>query len=430
MFCLEEKTETIYFVNQNRDNYLYEMKDGVVQLVVALPVKEVYPFGDYVYFMISEDTEEQKAGDIYRYKKETKEIELVYALGTIQGGENHKLNVNEQGIHFNYSEVLSKEDGITRKSVSYYTLPFGESEPIKDTTNQGKLGWGDYYFSYLLVEDSTQPAKVTLVSRTKGEEDSIPISIGDFQYCVAKDKIYSMALGNSSILTFDLKQKNRGIYNFRGDIIDENNYVKEEIAQCFGEGMEEFSDFTMTENGKYLWFTDGEYLYIADTSDGYSKSEDAMITPDIHRKIEQLYTDGRRVYGLYSQDGKKPPVLVRFCVETIKEEDFFLKDEDCVQVEYLVPEEGDVVGTIPWYEACKKHSMQVQNEQHDSFTEEHLYLCGEIKKEAGSEEHIYQDCLITTVVDTYSKACENCALIVERLGCGEKKTHSLGSFSE
>ena len=322
------------------------MKDGVVELAVALPSKELYPFGEFVYFMVSEDTKEQKAGDIYRYKKESKEIELVYALGTIKSGENHKLNVNEQGIHFNYSEVLSKEDGITRKNVFYYTLPFGEREPIKDTSNQGKLGWGDYYFSYPLVEDSTQPAKVTLVSRTKGEEDSISISIGDFQYCVAKDMIYSMELGNSSIITFDLKNQNRKIYNFRGNIIYENNYVKEEIEQCFGEGMEEFSDFTMTENGKYLWFTDGEYLYISNVSDGYVRAGNAMITPDMNRKIEQLYTDGRRVYGLYSSDGEKPPVLVRFCVETIKEERFFLKDEDCVQVEYLVLEAGDVVGTI------------------------------------------------------------------------------------
>ena len=138
LFCLD-KNETVYFVNQNRDNYLYQMKDGNVQLAVALPVKEVYVWEDYVYFMIKEDIEEKKAGDIYRYRKDTKEVELVYALGTIQGGEHHKLNVNEQGVHFNYSELLSSADGIIRNKVFFYTLPFGASEPIKDTTNQGKV---------------------------------------------------------------------------------------------------------------------------------------------------------------------------------------------------------------------------------------------------------------------------------------------------
>ena len=257
LFCLD-KDETVYFVNQNRDNYLYQMKDGTVQLAVALPVKEVYIWEDYVYFMISEDIEEKKAGDIYRYKKDTKELELVYALGTIQGGQNHKLSVNEQGIHFNYSNAILKENDITRVMVSYYTLPFGETKPVKDTTNQGKAGWGDYYFSYPLVDDTTQPVKITLVSRTKGAEDSIPIEIGDFQYCVVNDTIYSMQLGSSAIFTFDLKTQNRKFYNVRNGIIYENQYAKKEIENCFGEGMEEFFSFTITENGKYLWFTDGE----------------------------------------------------------------------------------------------------------------------------------------------------------------------------
>ena len=48
--------------------------------------------------------------------------------------------------------------------MSYYTLPFGASEPIKDMTNQGKAGWGEYYFSYPLAKDSTQPANVILVN--------------------------------------------------------------------------------------------------------------------------------------------------------------------------------------------------------------------------------------------------------------------------
>ena len=210
------------------------MKDGEVQLAVALPVKEVYVWDDFVYFMISEDIEEKKAGDIYRYEKETKELQLVYAVGTIQGGQNHKLSVNAQGIHFNYSNVISKEDDITRVMVSYYTLPFGESEPIKDITNQGKAGWGDYYFSYSLAEDSTQSANVALVSRTNGVEDCIPINIGDFQYCVANDTIYSMQLGSCVISTFNLNTKSRKVYNVQNDISRKNQYVKNEMESCFG----------------------------------------------------------------------------------------------------------------------------------------------------------------------------------------------------
>ena len=149
--------------------------------------------------------------------------------------------------------------------------------------------------------------------------------------------------------------------------------------------------------------------------DGFPRV-DAMITTDRYGNIGQLYTDGRRVYGLYSSDGTKEPCLVRFCVETVTKENFFMKAEELViPVEYLVPEEGDVVQTIPETEFCAKHSMQVKNEQKYSFTEDHLYFCGEIKKEAGSEEQVYQNCTITTKVDTYEKVCEKCNLTAVRL---------------
>ncbi len=314
--------------------------------------------------------------------------------------------------------------------VSYYTLPFGETEPVKDTINQGKAGWGDYYFSYPLTEDSTQPAKVVLVSRTKEAEDSISINIGDFQYCIADDTIYSMQLGSSVISTFNLKTQSRKVYNVKSSITNENQYVKDEIESCFGEGIEEFSYFTMTENGNIIWFTDGEYLYRMEIrSDGHAIVK-AMTTTDRYGEIGQLYTDGRRVYGMYSSDGTKEPSLVRFCVETIKEENYFVQWELTIAVEYLVPEEGDIVGVIPKPAFCIEHVMQIKNEESYSFTEDHLYFCGEIKKEAGSEEQVYQDCTVTTNVDTYEKGCELCNLTAVRLGCGKKRIHSTCDFVE
>ena len=107
-----------------------------------------------------------------------------------------------------------------------------------------------------------------------------------------------------------------------------------------------------------------------------------------------------------------------------------MKRDLTIAVEYLLPEEGDIVGTIPKTEFCAEHVMKVTNEQSYSFTEDHLYFCGEIKKEAGSEEHVYQDCTITTKVDTYEKVCELCNLTAVRLGCGEKRRHSTCGFVE
>ena len=235
---------------------------------------------------------------------------------------------------------------------------------------------------------------------------------------------------------FYLKTQSNKVCDFRDEIRNANGYLKEEIEQCFGEGMEEISSFTITENGNYIWATDGEYLYAMDMTVKQFYPVDALITMDGNRKIEALYTDGRRVYGLYSPDGIKEPRLVRFCVEAVENVDIW-GDYYIVQVEYLVPEEDDD-GT-KWEQfkqylsehrkemaVCVQHldKMTVQNEQKSSTTEQYFYLCGEIESGEGIEEYVYQPCIITTTIDTYEKVCEKCNLKYYQVGFGTKKKHS------
>ena len=52
VFCIDEKTGVIYFVNQGKDCFLYRMKEGEVALAVAMPVKDIYPYEGSIYFMI------------------------------------------------------------------------------------------------------------------------------------------------------------------------------------------------------------------------------------------------------------------------------------------------------------------------------------------------------------------------------------------
>ena len=335
LFCIDENG-IVYFVNQNHDNYLYCMKDGNVQLVVDIPVKEIYPWEDVVYFMIASNVEEKQAGDIYKYIPTTKEIQLVYALGAIKDAQNHKMTVNKQGIHFNYSQIIAKEGDTTRVKVSSYTLPFGEKEPVKDIQKLGKAGWGDYYFSYEFdSKNSTEAVNVSLVSRTNGKSDILPLTIGDFQYCVVGDNIYSIELGSSAVSIVNLKSQKKTRYDFRSGLIDANSYLKEEIAKSFGTRMEELISFTITENGAIVWATDGEYLYRINTEDKYVFP---IETKDVNRRIEKLYTDGRRVYGLYCSERTGATSLVRFCTEVIEQNEIY--KESTVEVQYLV--QGDV----------------------------------------------------------------------------------------
>ena len=334
LFCLD-KEENLYFVNQNQNNYLYCRKDGVIELVVALPVKEVYPWEDSIYFMVSEAVEGKNVGDIYRYIPATKQIELVYALGSIEGVQQHKMLVNEEGIHFNYAEPISSENGMTRMKVSFYTLPFGATEPIKDTTKAGKVGWNEYYFSYQLSStETTSPAKVMLVSRNKGIEETISLDIGELQYAVAQDTIYSIELGSSKISLFELEHQKKKNYDFREGVLLANEYLGEEKEKAFGENIEELTSFTITENGMVLWATDGECLYRMNIED---KIVHYFIISDGNGKIEALYTDGRQVYGVYSYrvlGFEAIPRMARFCTEHVEINEH---GQRVIEVEYLVP---------------------------------------------------------------------------------------------
>ena len=202
----------------------------------------------------------------------------------------------------------------------------------KLSINSVYVGWGDYYFSYAFdTENRTEPAKLRLVSRTSG--DILLENIGDFQYCVVGDTVYSIELGSTTISSINLQTQKKNRYNFRMGIIKANSYLKEEIAKAFGDGMEELLSFTTTENGKILWATDGEYLYRMDSERLYPFE---IETPDANRRIETLYTDGRSAYGLYSSERDGKLQLVRFCTEVLTEE---RGDVPAVaQVEYLVPE--------------------------------------------------------------------------------------------
>ena len=344
LFCLEEKTETIYFVNQNQDNYLYCIKDGEVELTVALPVKEVYPYNGVVYFMIDSydmyELGEKKDGDIYKYIPETKEVTLVYPAGAIEGSEHHKMTVKEQGIYFNYSETLDSENGLTRVKVSSYYLPFDATEPVKDIEKLGKHGWKDYYFSYqFLTEDKSKQADLVLVNRTKGTEDVLSLGMDPFAYCVAGDTLYSMTLGSFILSLTDLSTKEVKKLNFSSSFLNANLYTEEEKKKVMGEGIEQIRSFTVTDDGNIVWTTDGEYLYRMDKRSSNELAID-FETIDAKRRIEELYTDGRDVYALYASSPEETPRMVRFCTKDWPKVEKRHNGALIFDVEYLVPEGG------------------------------------------------------------------------------------------
>ena len=178
LFCIDDSTGVIYFVNQAKDHFLYRIKDGEVMLAVAMPVKEIYPYEGSVYFMLESydkyELKEMHSGDIYCYTPENGNVELVYPVGAVEDSENHRLLVKEDGIYFTYG--IDVGIGIAMK---FYYLPFGAIEPVKDENHTVEKGWKNYRFSF--------HQEFQLESRTIGEDGTrevLPISAKNHLFCV------------------------------------------------------------------------------------------------------------------------------------------------------------------------------------------------------------------------------------------------------
>lgn len=275
-FCMDETTGVIYFVNQGKDNYLYAIKKGEVQLAVAMPVKQVYPYQGVVYFMIDNsdtyDLQEKHSGDIYCYIPESGVVELVYETGAIENSEDHKLMVEESGIYFCYT-IIEGSRGIS----SYYYLPFGETEPIKDKKFTAIKGWKDYFFGLTVLKSRTP--------KEDGTRDIIELPVQQECFCVVGDILYSA--GRTNISCVDLNTGEQTTYDFLEAIqpMVGTSLIEDEKVKLI-------QDFTITEDA--VWITTGASLYRMDLQSGEVSYGMTME----ETRILTLYTDGKELYGV------------------------------------------------------------------------------------------------------------------------------------
>ena len=77
---------------------------------------------------------------------------------------------------------------------------------------------------------------------------------------------------------------------------------------------------------------------------------------------------------------------------------------------------------------CDNLQFRIQNRQNSVTEYNQLYFCGTIEYTDGIEEYVYQDCIITTTIDTYERKCDSCGKVFPQQGVGERKAHSHGDF--
>ena len=157
LFCIDDVTGAVYFVNQYRDWYIYRLWEGKAELAVALPAKELYMWDGTLYFMAESyglyDLENISDGDIFAYTPKEGVVELVYAAGETMKEEksslaknSQKMTVSETGVHFigDIKTKMIEYEGmkLMSKEETPYSLLFGTKEPIEDSYNMTKAGWG------------------------------------------------------------------------------------------------------------------------------------------------------------------------------------------------------------------------------------------------------------------------------------------------
>ena len=313
LFCIDEITGISYFVNQGKDYYLYQLRDGKASLAVEMPVKEVFTYGGFVYFMIENydiyELEKLREGDIYCYNPSNSEVQLVHEAGLIENAQNYKLKVDETGVYFSYS-IEEKE---TSEIKYYYHLPFDDEKYMTEE------GWGNYRFSYM--------PELVLVSRTEGLADVRNLSMNPFRYCVVEDNLYSVELGSAVLSCLNLQTEERIEYDF-SEVAEQ---VHEELKTGnLDEKTVILQSFLIMD--KEVWAAGTNELYYMDIESGVATYYKLVNAEGKQCGIEALYTDGTRLYGLTRKEEDAESVVVHIVTNEIE------KDEEgilCIKVEEI-----------------------------------------------------------------------------------------------
>lgn len=249
-----------------------------MQLVVALPVKQIYSYQGVIYFMIGNskkgDLQEKHSGDIYCYIPESGGIELVYAAGVVEGSEDHKLTVEESGIYFCYTII----EGMQRKGY-FYHLPFGATEPVRDTKFMVDKGWKDYSFGISCLESR--------IPKEDGTRETIKLPISQDCFCVVGDILYFV--DSTKISCINLNTMEQTSYDFLKAM------QKTEKRKINTEGIRVINSFTIMEDA--VWVTTGAFLYQINLQNGKVNGIKVYVDENIGN-ITILYTDGKELYGV------------------------------------------------------------------------------------------------------------------------------------
>ena len=298
-FCIASDTGMVYFVNQGQDGFIYCLQDGVAELAVALPARELYYLQGILYFVVDDyeiyTLEGVQNGDIYAYNPAEGTVELVYSMGKHCESVS-QLFVDENGIYVECivdgGEIEIDGEMLTYYESEYYMLDFKNPEPVKDEGKRALSFYGEYHFGYQEHEGITTQVLISNASNADGKKDVKKIGDGRIiSCCLTENKVYYV--NGLRMIVVDLDTLEKEVYDCSGYYM-ETYFVTEEILK---KGYYSFECFTVTE--KYFWCTIGSDLFRIHRESKEIESYQLM-DEDTTLRVERLYTDGKNVYALYT----------------------------------------------------------------------------------------------------------------------------------
>ncbi|NLJ96128.1 MAG: hypothetical protein GX321_03160 [Clostridiales bacterium] len=268
LVCPDYDNDLIYYVNYGKDNYIYQLDDGISTLLVEKEAHSLQLWNNELYFIEDTVSSPKHSGNIYCLNLESEELRLV------QKANAFYIHV---GIHGIYYMNLKNDDGY----VNNYYLDFDSSEP-KEVDYSFLASYNEYQILHT-YEDGFY----LFNPNTKEKTFLAPSEY--MNNCPMVSNEYFMFLHGSCIYTLNLQNGEKEIY----DLYDYDSLSDYTLV---------FSDYCVID--KSIYATDEIRLYVIDMEKDFIEKYRVDYSIDYgilghgtdvsNFSIQDLYTDGKK----------------------------------------------------------------------------------------------------------------------------------------